>query len=284
MKLNVDLSLFNLLVESIVSPHKESSDFSIRFKPIDLKRLYQLHRKPDVMNDSSDDLELFDDLFHYDGYAVIVYIKEHKNLVKVERDPYKKGKKYHLTNCKTVKDEKEASRFNRFVALKYLNGKMPICNEKGEEIDVTLHVCKSCLRELNYKPYLDAITEKEKEQVCREFNLSEFLQERDCSFPEEYLPSRHAEYSSFSYAENWQAMSLAYREIHRYCCEQCSISLVSRKTLLHTHHIDGVKSNSHPTNLMALCKECHSKQPKHSNIKLSDEELSYLKELRKVKV
>ncbi|EAQ53527.1 HNH endonuclease signature motif containing protein [Vibrio sp. 10N.222.49.A3] len=277
--LDLDLREFSALVEGITSsPPKKL--VSISFEPVDYSRVLENYQHARVIGEFDKEVSVYNDLFHYDGHGVIVYIKEHVDLELVTKDPYTHGKKYHLTNCSTVQIEKKQNRFGRFVALQYTNELMPISDSKGKQAEAMLCVCKSCMRELKFRPYLLAKGESEKERICREFDLVEFLKKRDCYFPDEYLPIRLAEYSSFSYAGNWREMSISYRASQQYCCEQCRVSLVTRKTLLHTHHIDGVKSNNSVRNLMALCKECHSKQPNHGNIKLSEEELSDLKELR----
>lgn len=55
----------------------------------------------------------------------------------------------------------------------------------------------------------------------------------------------------------------------------------SHRALLHVHHISGVKSDNRPSNLKALCIDCHSKQPKHEHMALSHSERQTINDLRK---
>lgn len=44
------------------------------------------------------------------------------------------------------------------------------------------------------------------------------------------------------------------------------VDLSLYKHLLDTHHINGVKTDNSDSNLRALCKECHSLEPKHEHM------------------
>lgn len=277
MKLNVDLSKFNELIDENVSERR--SEFSVNLKPIDYQRYEQLRQAPDLVTDVDQEISLNGELLSYDGHGVIVYIKEQSELSAAVQDPLNEATKYHLTNCKTVQDEKRGKRFGRFVALRYLEGELPICDDKGGYGEAAIIVCGNCLRKLKYSPYITAQTQEDKQRIQMQFNLSEFLNKQH-NFPDEYLPLRHAEFSSFAYTADWKSVSDVYKLSQNYRCEGCGVQLNGWKGLLHTHHIDGVKSNNHPENLMALCIECHSKQPKHKHLKPKAEVLCYLKAKR----
>ncbi|MDA0116878.1 HNH endonuclease [Vibrio sp. T11.5] len=279
MKLNVDLSEFNKLVDENVS--ERLSQFSVSLDSPNFDRMDELSKAPHLVTDFDLDISINGQLLSYDGHGVIVYIKEHSDLSKAVADPYNEAKRYHMTDCKTIQDEKKDKRFGRLVALRYTEGGIPICDDKGITEDAKLVVCGRCLRKLKYPPYLDAGDNDDKKRVQLDFNLREFLKKQH-NFPEESLPLRHAEFSNFSYTSDWKSVSEVYKLSKNYSCEECGVELKQRKELLHTHHIDGVKSNNHPANLRALCVECHSMQPKHQHLKPNAEVLSYLKEKRMV--
>ncbi|MEZ8108889.1 HNH endonuclease [Vibrio splendidus] len=281
MKLNVELSQFNKLIDENVSERK--SQFLVSLNPVDYQRYKQRRSAPDLVTDFDQEISLNGRLLAYDGHGVVVYIKEQSDLSSAVLNPLNNATKYHLTDCDTVRDEKKDQRFGRFVALRYIDGKMPICDDKNNTDEAALAVCGNCLRKLSYIPYVQARNTEQKKQAQREFNLSEFLKKQH-DFPDEHLPLRHAEFSSFAYSEDWKAVSEVYKLSQNYCCEECGVQLNGWKTLLHSHHIDGVKSNNHPANLMALCVECHSKQPKHKHLKPKAEVLSYLKAMRNSRV
>jgi len=49
------------------------------------------------------------------------------------------------------------------------------------------------------------------------------------------------------------------RERDNYCCKNCGITESSLNTKLSVHHIDYVKENISPDNLISLCNPCHAK-------------------------
>ena len=279
MKLNVDLRDFDKLVDENVSERR--SQFSVDLNDMTFERLDELRKVPNMVANFDLDISLNGELLSYDGHGVIVYIKEQEDVDLAVENPLKNAKKYHLTNCSVLEEKKKEKRFGRFVALRYVEGGMPICDDKGSPDKMAdLKVCRTCLRKLNYRPYMQAKSEDAKKRVQTEFSLVEFL-EKQHSFPHECLPLRHAEFSSFSYTKDWRSVSEAYKLSRSYSCEECGVDLSDWKELLHTHHIDGVKSNNHPANLMALCVECHSKQPMHKHLKPGSQALRYLNEKRR---
>lgn len=280
MKLNVDLREFKKLVDENVS--ERLNQFSVSLDSLNFERLDELREVPQFVNDFDLDISLNGKLLSYDGHGVIVYIKEQKNLELAIKNPLEEATKYHLTNCSVLEEKKKEKRFGRFVALRYLEGEMPVCDGTGEpDKKASLIVCGACLSKLHYRPYTEAKTSDARKRVQRNFSLSEFLKQQH-NFPEECLPLRHAEFSSFGYTYDWKSVSEAYKLSRSYCCDECGVQLSEWKELLHTHHIDGVKSNNHPANLMALCVECHSKQPMHSHLMPKAGVLRYLKEKRLV--
>ena len=69
------------------------------------------------------------------------------------------------------------------------------------------------------------------------------------------------------YPPNWERISERARTAKNWTCEVCKVDLNKHHNLLDTHHVNGVKSDTRPSNLRVLCKLCHSEQPSHGHYK-----------------
>ena len=129
---------------------------------------------------------------------------------------------------------------------------------------VEMSVCRNCLRHLNYENYTNYYANQEK--IYRNFSLKKFFEiysETTVSKPQHTATTAPIN----TYSPNWEEISRKYRESVRWECEEekCCIYLGDEETqkFLHTHHINRNKTDNRPTNLRALCVECHAKQPSH---------------------
>lgn len=60
------------------------------------------------------------------------------------------------------------------------------------------------------------------------------------------------------YAVDWnETLRRSIRERDKYTCQMCKSP--QGDIALHVHHIDDNKENSHPSNLISLCRSCHGK-------------------------
>lgn len=82
------------------------------------------------------------------------------------------------------------------------------------------------------------------------------------------------------YSAGWTDISRKYRAIKDFTCEHCSLSLDSHRSLLHCHHVNGVKSNHSEENLRALCVDCHRKEPLHDWMKVKYQDMQTINRLR----
>ena len=94
-------------------------------------------------------------LLSYRGQHVLLYIPDHGPYVEdALRDPGL-GKRFHLSDCKTIKQMRAINRYARYVATTNTSGLFKIVgiNQHKNKIEgeARLHVCKNCLRQLNYK-------------------------------------------------------------------------------------------------------------------------------------
>lgn len=92
-------------------------------------------------------------------------------------------------------------------------------------------------------------------------------------------PSRLIE-TSGNYTEDWPKVSAARKSAAGYRCADCKVVVSARPNLLHTHHVDGDKSNNQLGNLRVLCADCHNRRHGPAYV-LLPKDREYLSELRK---
>ena len=118
----------------------------------------------------------------------------------------------------------------------------------------------------SHKDYLD------------DFKLDDFFDTYSSFF--KFMPSGVAERQGSGYTEDWEDISRSIKQEFNYVCQQCSLDLKQNHSLLHTHHINGVKSDNSFQNLTPLCADCHRKQPDHTHLFVTREETQMISRLR----
>jgi len=214
------------------------------------------------------------------GRQVLLYIKDHRwGITEALENPGERGRKYHVSDCKTLKGMRANQRFERYVVTNDRSGEFDIAGKDRETGEpragrVRLNVCKYCLEYLNYKDY-----RQNRVRVFHEFKLDDFFQTYSSFFP--YLPSRRADAAPDDYTPDWQDVARSYKAGKGYICEECNVNLSDDRGLLHVHHIDGVKNNNARSNLQALCADCHRKQASHDHMFVSYDTIKRIRALRR---
>jgi len=214
-------------------------------------------------------------LFSYKGYHVLIFIKDTGHSRELLRDRPEESKKFHLTDCKTIDEMKRVKRYERYYATNSTSGEFNVDARENDQyfpVKARLKVCKNCMEKLNWANYSFAIG-KEKQNIIRDkFVIESFFEKYKSMFSQ--LPKKYAEeHETSGYSKNQRIISHQYRKQKNWICEKCGRNLVNNKSLLHLHHISGVKSDNSISNLKALCKLCHSKQPKHNHLFLSADDM-----------
>lgn len=226
------------------------------------------------------DIECVDGLLSYKGRQVMLYIQEHsyRDRIDLALKDGREGNKFHLADCATIVQYRETPRFNRYhiqnklTGLFYIYGVNQYTNKKDDG-ETRLAVCKNCLKMLNYKNYKQNQT-----NVFNTFDIAEFFSTYS-SFFSHYPETNGAIYKS-SYSNDWKSVSEKYRFEKNFCCERCKVNLYSNKNLLHVHHINGIKSDNSTNNLIALCADCHRKQPYHEHLFIPQKDTALINHLR----
>lgn len=149
--------------------------------------------------------------------------------------------KFHLCKCTAI---------NTFGEDEYMwaNTEPVICYDKGnfrkprEVSDMALCAyCKNILLKNNTKVF----------NTIKDFALE----------MEERAKRQNVETDILGYTKDWEQISLAFREKHQYTCQECGIRIDAPfdRMYMHTHHINGIKTDNRESNLQCLCIGCHSK-------------------------
>lgn len=189
----------------------------------------------------------------------------------MNNEPSKSTPKFHLTWCKTLDQMKRNNRFNRYVLsqspsnlfrVEALESEAHAIDEFGERHmldDVRLFPCQNCLDSLQYKGFSLRTAKSQRLAKVEAFVVEEYLEENDGNLTVmRHLPMTLAENAkSGGYTVDFPEISRRLREEQRWRCSKCRVDMSLKKAGLHTHHVNGVKSDNSLSNLQVLCALCH---------------------------
>ncbi|AYO20044.1 HNH endonuclease [Vibrio owensii] len=260
MKLTLNLHSLMRAIE-IMEPER-SGKFTLELHETHIDKITaELEKGKDV---ELKDVEIESGLLSYKGRHVTLYIKANGT-----------SARFHVSDCSTLQGMRASGRFERYVVTNNTSGEFLVDTSYGEK-KARLKVCQNCLRKLNYK---GCNTTTNITSIVQNFNMAEFFATYSSFFP--HMPSRRAETAESGYSDDWSKISSHYRVEKNFECEECKVNMRSHRALLHVHHVNGVKSDNRPSNLRALCIDCHSKQPMHEHMALSHRERQTINDLRK---
>ena len=219
-----------------------------------------------------------------DGYGIVLYIKDQGSKIEeIIVDP-REGRKVHLAYCKTLEQMESMGRFERYHLKREPDGMFLVSGSSFRgatvEQDVPLSVCKNCLKQLNYNGYRElSWAGGGRDKATINFDYGAFFENYSSFFPK--LPIRDAN-SPTGYPSDWQAISKRVRSEAKNCCKMCKVDLSSVPELLHTHHVNGVKTDNSSANLEVLCASCHRRQANHEHIHLTRRDNQIIHETRKI--
>ncbi len=231
---------------------------------------------------SLEEIEIKNNLLSFNGKQIILFIPDQGAAISSVISGSRSGKKFHVSDCKTINDMKRSNRFERYRVTTNLTGWFHVFGKTQfgthKEGEAKLQVCKNCLDNLNYKQCRRNTSIRN--QIVKNFSIEVFLQTYSTFFkatPEEKNPNNIS-----GYVDNWKDLSFEYRKKQNFTCEKCSVSLRDHQYLLDAHHINGVKTDNSDKNLMALCKICHSQEPKHEHMFVSTSQKTKIEAIRKL--
>lgn len=222
--------------------------------------------KTGIVLDDLSEVDAANGLLNYKGRQILLYIQDQGRSIQQVLQDGSTGRRFHLSDCKTLKEMRDKGRFERYVVTQNMDGEFPVSGKDpitNEQIEGTanLWVCQYCLSQLNYK----GATKGNRREIAKNFDICEFFSMYSSFFS--HLPRRNAGTpEEEGYTQDWSLVAARYKTSKNFKCESCGVDLSEERQLLHVHHKNGVKSDNFHANLRALCACCHRKQPQHDHM------------------
>jgi hypothetical protein len=194
------------------------------------------------------------------------------------------AKPFHLLRCEALQGIAHQTHAARHTYTTRRDGRFSMTLQSADgmvsERAVALVPCRKCLADLNYRGYRDA-TSARKTEIRSSFAIGEFFNSYPAGNGERTVAVPASLPVANEYPVKWAAVSRAVREGADWTCTVCRVRCHAAMALLHTHHINGIKTDLRPENLHALCLSCHRQEPGHQTMYASPEHLAILEALRR---
>jgi 5-methylcytosine-specific restriction endonuclease McrA len=178
--------------------------------------------------------------------------------------------RFHIANCRTLIEMKSSGRFEKYVAADNEDGNFHVRYNAGPIKLTKLDVCQNCLDKLSWNGFNSGLDSATRARLVGDFSIKNFF----LKYPKTLHPQIpiHTPQTApiNDYPDNWEEISNELKRQLRYRCQNkgCNIQLsYENKSYLHVHHINGLKNDCAPNNLICLCIKCHADQPNHNHIK-----------------
>jgi hypothetical protein len=235
--------------------------------------------------DISDVEFLPDGTIAFKDRRVILYIRDALYGTWYGKDP--SDPKFHVASCDTLDKMKKSGRFKqRYVVASRDDGIFILhYPSRVDPIEKKLDVCQNCLSHLSYRGFgFGANTKHTRKSAVETFSIAEFFQE--------YPKNLHKDKPLYTdmtapinrYPDNFNQLSLAYREKRNWLCEECGINLneTNLRKYLHVHHINHQRNENQESNLRALCLRCHAAQADHQFMQYTAQYREFTAHLTKI--
>lgn len=259
----------NLIKTKMGIPQDVYGNLAVSIDPARLTKL-ELEKltSQDGLDISIDDLAILSDgTLAYKDSRVILYIRDISIMGKKEIQP-----RFHLANCKTLRQMRENNRFERYVISTRTDGHFNLNLIQGQNINSKLSkldICQNCLDFLTFNGFIMSWPQLKRHKIVKQFKIDNFFEQ----YPKS-LHSRLPENTSLTaplniYTDDFTKISQKLRKDSGWTCQSCgsNFSVPSKKEWLHVHHINGLKHDNDRSNLAVLCIGCHAAQPNHGHMK-----------------
>ncbi len=206
-----------------------------------------------------------DETLVYKDRRVLIHIRDVNSIGGRTHIP-----RFHIANCRTLIEMKSSGRFEKYVATDNEDGNFHIRYNAGPLKSTKLDVCQNCLDKLSWNGFYSGLDSTARSRLVKNFSIKNFF----LKYPKTLHPQTpiHTPQTApiNDYPDNWDEISNELKRQLRYRCQNksCNIQLsYENKSYLHVHHINGLKNDCAPSNLICLCIKCHADQPNHNHIK-----------------
>lgn len=227
------------------------------------------------------------DSFRIRGEPVFLYIRDtwlkHDTIEQAVEHP-EAYTRIHLTECQKISEMRRQKRFERYVVTNRFDRPLRMIlndrqHDRAHEVELELRTCKYCLQAINWEGYAEC-PRIDREKIWLSFNRKAFLERYSPTFAS--LPSGHDQDPNDDYPENWTSIRLQALHRAHFTCQRCRVKVPrERRHLLDVHHVNGKKSDCHQTNLVVLCKLCHTAEPMHSHYDVKPDQATEIRRLRR---
>jgi hypothetical protein len=276
--MRIDLSELLARVREMGAPLVE---FDTAFAPTDDVQLdIELEKGVQVV---LADVDSKQGLLTYRGRQVLLYIPDQGRSITDVLDDGTRGRKFHVSECSTLQQKRGDGSFERYVATDRLSGDFDVYGNDyntKQQVDgnVRLNVCQNCLKFLNYKGAAVGDSRDRRELVST-FSIDGFFATYSSVF--DTVPRQFKRGETSGYTADWKDVSRRIRETALWVCGTCNVDLSAHRNLLHAHHRNCNKQDNGEANLVAVCADCHKKEPWHQSMFVSQANTRQINRVRR---
>lgn len=194
-----------------------------------------------------------------------IALRDFAGLINLTGLGFEDSRKIHLYNCSVIAGMRAKREFFKYHGSCNTTHLRLVKAVDGEG-EAPLKVCKVCINELRLR---------RQGFTFNNFDFEQFFEGFGKMFLEKDIRSEFE--APDDYPPDWHKISEEKRESVGHCCECCGVYLSEGSGKLDVHHKHKIKADVNPESLVALCRNCHIKQPHHEHMGALDDSIKQLR-------